>query len=237
MHPETLCGWFGKLPSIGDFASRRLPPAIIDTWDEWLSEGLQGWREADPDGWLDDYLAGPSWRFVLMPGALLPCVAQAPVAGVLMPSVDRVGRYFPFTLLLPLRQLPIDASEAESLLGHLVSMNDLALDAMEQDWTIEQLEAQLERLAQQLPQGFSTSRHPRVAPELGEILAGPDLSRWLAAASASSFAQKWYGHSLWWCDRTGGHRLRVELGLPRGPAFRALFLPARPPLLDMSIPG
>jgi type VI secretion system protein ImpM len=40
-------GWFGKLPSLGDFASRRLPDAFVSRWDRWLQGGLARAREDD----------------------------------------------------------------------------------------------------------------------------------------------------------------------------------------------
>ena len=63
-------GWFGKLPSLGDFASRRVDVDFMEAWDGWLAQGLAGWQARDGDAWLTDYLNGPSWRFVLMPGTL-----------------------------------------------------------------------------------------------------------------------------------------------------------------------
>jgi type VI secretion system protein ImpM len=61
-------GWHGKLPTLGDFASRRLEPAFVEAWDGWLAAGMLALREAEPGSWLDAYLESPSWRFVLMPG-------------------------------------------------------------------------------------------------------------------------------------------------------------------------
>jgi len=90
-------GWHGKLPSLGDFASRRLDASFIEPWDGWLAAGLLALREARPEGWLEDYLGSPSWRFLLMPGVLPGDAGKQAWAGVLMPSVDRVGRYFPLT--------------------------------------------------------------------------------------------------------------------------------------------
>jgi type VI secretion system protein ImpM len=87
-------GWYGKLPSLGDFASRRLPDEFIRPWDEWLQVVLQASRASLGEAWLDCYLTMPIWRFVLLPGLLGP----SGWAGVLMPSVDRVGRHFPLTL-------------------------------------------------------------------------------------------------------------------------------------------
>ena len=87
-------GFYGKFPHLGDFVSRRLPRDFIDSWDRWLQTGMSASREQLGDGWLDRYLISPIWRFALSPGL---CGSSA-WAGILMPSVDRVGRYFPLTI-------------------------------------------------------------------------------------------------------------------------------------------
>ena len=43
---------------------------FLATWDTWLSEGLLQLRRQQPEAWLSAYLASPSWRFLLMPGAM-----------------------------------------------------------------------------------------------------------------------------------------------------------------------
>jgi type VI secretion system protein ImpM len=138
-------GWYGKLPTLGDFASRRLDADFIEPWDRWLGEGLAAQRAQLGEAWLDAYLQSPVWRFVLLPGVLASAQA-APLAGVLMPSVDRVGRYFPLTLAMPLQQLPRSTLEVEQLLGWLHCLEDLAVDALQGDWSIEQLEDALATL-------------------------------------------------------------------------------------------
>lgn len=95
---HVIPGWYGKLPSLGDFASRRLEGEFIPTWDAWLQKVLQATRTALGEGWLGWYLTMPIWRFVLLPGL----VGSNGWAGVLMPSVDRVGRQFPLTLVASL---------------------------------------------------------------------------------------------------------------------------------------
>jgi type VI secretion system protein ImpM len=94
-------GFYGKLPSHGDFLRRRVSDAFVDAWDAWLRECLASSRSALGARWLDVYLTSPAWRFVCAPGACGP----APVIGLLAPSVDQVGRYFPLTLVA---QLPED---------------------------------------------------------------------------------------------------------------------------------
>ena len=102
---------FGKLPSHGDFLRRRASDAFVDAWDAWLRECLAASREALGERWLDVYLTSPAWRFVLA-GTCGP----APVIGLMVPSVDRVGRYFPFTLVanLPPDVNPIAAMTASA---------------------------------------------------------------------------------------------------------------------------
>lgn len=144
----TPPGWHGKLPSLGDFASRRLTPGFLAVWDTWLAQGMQQLRQRDPAGWLDAYLASPTRRFLLMPGVLGgPAAGAAAWAGVLMPSVDRVGRYFPFTIVQPVPGLPASAQQIPQLWRWLGQLDELAADALHDDWPVDRLESELARLA------------------------------------------------------------------------------------------
>jgi type VI secretion system protein ImpM len=87
-------GYFGKVPQLGDFVSSSLPRTFVEPWDTFLRDMLSSSREALGDDWLNAYLNGPIWRFLLGAGVAGP----SPVIGTLMPSVDRVGRYFPLTI-------------------------------------------------------------------------------------------------------------------------------------------
>ena len=66
----AIPGWYGKLPSLGDFASRRLPVDFVKRWDAWLQDVVPTAREALGDGWLDTYLTMPIWRFTFLPGLM-----------------------------------------------------------------------------------------------------------------------------------------------------------------------
>jgi type VI secretion system protein ImpM len=87
-------GYFGKVPQLGDFVSSNLPRTFVEPWDAFLRDMLSSSREALGDDWLEAYINGPIWRFLL--GARV--AGPTPVIGTLMPSVDRVGRYFPLTI-------------------------------------------------------------------------------------------------------------------------------------------
>jgi type VI secretion system ImpM family protein len=91
-------GLFGKLPSHGDFLRRRVSDQFIDAWDAWLRQCLSKSQAALGDRWVDVYLTSPAWRFVAAARACGP----APIIGLMVPSVDRVGRFFPLTLVAEL---------------------------------------------------------------------------------------------------------------------------------------
>src|SRR5262249_24352911 len=105
---EGAPGFHGKLVAKGDFVTRPLPGSFLDPWDAWLQDVGGGSRQRMGEAWLDAYLTSPIWRFVLSAGLC----GNAPAAGVLMPSVDRVGRYFPLSLaaILPEGAEPVELS-------------------------------------------------------------------------------------------------------------------------------
>lgn len=94
MQDMAPVGFFGKLPSVGDFVQRRLPPGFVEVWDRSWEQAVSATRMSLGDQWGAAYHGSPLWRFVLPPGV---CTESA-WAGVLGPSVDRVGRCFPMVL-------------------------------------------------------------------------------------------------------------------------------------------
>ena len=91
-------GFYGKLPSHGDFLRRRVSDEFVAVWDGWLQDCLAASRSALAERWLDVYLTSPVWRFAAAPGIF----GSEPVIGLMVPSVDRVGRYFHLTLVATL---------------------------------------------------------------------------------------------------------------------------------------
>ncbi len=231
-------GWHGKLPTLGDFASRRLDAGFIEAWDGWLAAGLLALRQADAAGWLPAYLGSPSWRFLLMPGVLpgvLPGEAGAQAwAGVLMPSVDRVGRYFPLTLAQPLGDGPASTQQMQALWHWLGRLDELALDALQDDWTAERLEDELARMAgpgpMVLPAGAAgaAAAEPASAGELLELALAPgaDAAVHIGVQAQRGWAERARGLA-WWhaAPEALPPRLLVSRGLPAPQALGRLFGP------------
>jgi type VI secretion system protein ImpM len=90
----TACGFFGKLPSRGDFVRAGLPRSFTDAWDAWMREVLPASRAILGEAWVPAWLEAPVWRFALPPGTCGP----EWVLGLWMPSMDSAGRYFPLVL-------------------------------------------------------------------------------------------------------------------------------------------
>ena len=97
MSTDVHPGLYGKLPAYGDFIFRNLNSTFITPWDEWLQHFISGSQEQIGENWLNIYLTSPIWRFVLSPGV----IDNNMWAGLMMPSVDRVGRYFPISIARP----------------------------------------------------------------------------------------------------------------------------------------
>jgi type VI secretion system protein ImpM len=95
--PEST-GFFGKLPGRGDFIGRALSRSFLEPWDDWLQAAIAASRQQLGASWRDYYCTSPIWRFALGPGLCGPTAH----AGILMPSMDRVGRYYPLVIAAPL---------------------------------------------------------------------------------------------------------------------------------------
>ena len=94
MSADSRPGFFGKLPSHGDFVSRGLAREFTDEWDLWLQHCVAESKATLGDAWTDSYLVSPIWRFVVAADVCGTSVWS----GIVFPSVDRVGRYFPMTI-------------------------------------------------------------------------------------------------------------------------------------------
>jgi len=217
-----MTGFYGKLPAKGDFLSRNLPRAFVDTWDDWLQTGMHESRQSLGDDWLQIYLTSPLWRFILPPGA---CTDNA-WAGVLMPSVDKVGRYFPMAVVAPL-STPFSSlatasgsqswfESVEAILLNALDDETLDLDAFDQQLQsllIVEEQAEAQELAGDIDQGVRVS--------LDDELSIP---RALLNIAAASLERDIGAHSIWWGQ--GSERIPPSLvicrGLPGPGKFTAL---------------
>lgn len=103
-------GIYGKIPSHGDFITQNLPTDFINGWNEWLQAVMAVSREQLGESWLPTYLTSPIWHFALSANVC----GESPIIGTVIPSVDAVGRNFPFTLAAAIDISPAQAWERKS---------------------------------------------------------------------------------------------------------------------------
>ncbi|MCC2957755.1 type VI secretion system-associated protein TagF [Massilia sp. IC2-477] len=198
-----MTGYFGKVSTHGDFVSRRLPQHLVQAWDGWLQECMQASQDKLGAAWLERYLTSPVWRFAIAPGVL----GAEGLGGVMMPSVDRVGRYFPLMLGAPGAPPLLDWFNDQA--AWYDALEDLARESLDPTFTLERLESVPE------PALAITS------PASSGLAWRLPLDKEVIAPIANVALQ---GHSLWWSE--GGPSVEASMlvcrGMPPAQAFAAM---------------
>jgi len=180
--PALRAGFYGKLPSAGDFLTRRVPPDTLAVWDNFLRHMTATSQARAGADWPGAWLEAPVWHMTAAAGVLGPAQMRA----VLVPGMDRVGRFFPFTILCPAQTGGAPAAQ------WALAAETICLDALETDTAPDDILARLE-----------TCALPAPAAELGGR-DRVDLARptdpWPAAAEDALGPPR--GGSLWWCRGT-----------------------------------
>ena len=211
----TGFGAFGKMPSVGDFFRFAAPPGFVTAWDDWIQRGMLDVQAALGGSWDDHYMSAPIWRFCLSPGLAGP----QKVIGVLMPSVDRVGRRFPLTLMAAL-QTPGPAQLDHFCEDPLFAwLEDTALAALEDTMTRDQLE---QTLAAVPPPQFRGNAPVRAAGS-SLILTQTGTEGLLPDLAAGLLAGRFARPSIWSALINDRPRLMISEGLPQGPDMQGLF--------------
>ncbi|KIC14372.1 type VI secretion system-associated protein TagF [Leisingera sp. ANG-Vp] len=209
-------GAFGKMPSAGDFFRLSSPGGFVRVWDAWLQQVMLDGQGAYGPGFDAHYMSAPIWRFTLPAGL----AGAGKVMGVMMPSVDRVGRRFPLTLVAAL------PTPGPAALDHLSEgalferLEDVALDALEDTMTKDGL---AEALA-----GIPVPDMRAVAPlrSAGSalVLTGAQGAEALPATLAGELLEaRLSGCSLWTAVLDGVPRIMACPGLPQGQGALGLF--------------
>lgn len=186
-------GWYGKLAMLGDFAHRRLPDELVQRLDRWLAAAMQALPQVLGERWPQAYLEAPLLRFAWAPGVLGP----GWWFGVLMPSCDRVGRYYPLWLGQSAARLPHDSAGLARLATWYDAAGRACLQTLDDGATLSGFEAALVAIEPWTDAGQSSSPWA----DAMQALAGDALAERLA------------GQGVWW---TAGEpqALHCVAGLP-----------------------
>ncbi|WP_372571863.1 type VI secretion system-associated protein TagF [Ruegeria jejuensis] len=209
-------GAFGKMPSVGDFFRLNVRASFVQVWDDWIQRGMLDAQRATGVAWDGLYMSAPIWRFCLSPGL----AGSQKMLGVLMPSVDRVGRRFPLTLVTPAW------AEGSVILDHFREtelferLEDLALSALDDDMTKDRLAELLNDLAPPQHRCDAPVRKAATTLVLTQHEGAGDLLPELAAGLVTG---EYRAPSIWSTEIAGVPRLMVCEGLPTAANMQGLF--------------
>lgn len=227
-----VAGWYGKIPSAGDFISRRLPANFISTWDSWLQQAMATSCAQLQDRWLDLYLTSPIWRFILMPGTC----DNSMWAGILMPSIDKVGRHFPLTIAMQIEPCPRMMLTVFSAQTWYASLEQIALAALNVNVLPDVLDQGLSKhpfpisddqsiLAQELAIWWQKKSYiGSIDHKTLSLPTASALTELFDAVAKNIFINAGLGKSIWWNVplETGMTRLHCFTGLPPANNFATL---------------
>ena len=204
--------WYGKLPSAGDFISRRMPYVLQQFWDRWCASGMEVLKERNPVGGWALWGSAPKWAFIL---PMQSGIAMGQL-GVLAPSCDRVGRNFPFLVTTPL--LPANVGELMPRAATIaMAWCDVIREAQSARSALDALDSALAmvlatELAREAVQDAEVTLPPGASPT---TLPWPGL--------AESFDLR-SSESVWWSvpPASTGYRARTHLGPLNATHFCAL---------------
>ncbi len=209
-------GAYGKLPALGDFLRMDLPQGFVDLWDRWLQDGILTVKRHLGDRWQDCYFSAPIWRFTLSPGI----AGASAMTGVMMMSVDRVGRQFPLTLATPVSDVQSALLQHFQSAAMFADLETLALDALEDSMTKDALAQRLEHIARPAdplpPARVEQAKGGLVVMGKGAQGLAPELAAQLAGASFRKA-------SVWGALLDEDMRLMVCEGLPATGQMAGLF--------------
>ena len=196
-------GWLGKIPTAGDFVVRNVDPIVHARMDEWLGRAIAASRDQLGERWLDAFLHAPVWRFILhgMPSAEMATV------GIMIPSVDRVGRYFPFCVLIELDRRPATNGDLMGADALLSAFEPHLLSVLHDDFDLDTFEYEVRKLGDALRKGRSEQRDQAVAEDAS------------AKPISADFPATW-----WWTEGARGRAPSFERfgELPAPATFTAL---------------
>lgn len=220
--------WYGKLPSLGDFAGRRMSHALTSEWDAWLRAGMEEMRRADDTGWPDTFVAAPLWFFIAQAAA-----TGSPVVGALAPSMDRVGRYYPLTIMATAPRPGCAFADDAQVKAFLAGARAAIVDARRRTLPVDELDRRVTQLQSPFQLPPSGEREPSLIDDILSDLNGASLAHQGAAGDHADphivlptgdwrhRAGQLREQSLWWVSPT--IRLGYQEVLHQGPCDRWLF--------------
>jgi type VI secretion system protein ImpM len=190
------CGLFGKLAAKRDFIALATPRSFVEAWEPWVQASLSASRYQLGDRWQKAFLTAPVWRFWLGAG-----ICGTTVMGVVMSSLDGMGRYYPLTLhAIADAGAPIAPPDIDTQDAWFGEAENFLLSTLAQDAAFEDISLRLDGLA--IPRMLSGADTSRNIVSLGDDMAamatgGTDFAAPMSALRAAR-PEIFAAASFWW---------------------------------------
>ncbi|MBL1265364.1 type VI secretion system-associated protein TagF [Candidatus Methylomicrobium oryzae] len=224
----NILGYYGKVPTHGDFVTRGLPRSFIEPWDLWLQEAILTSRRQLGENWLNHYLTSPLYHFALSPGIC----GNSGWMGVLMPSVDRIGRYYPMTIAL-MNNAEISPFVAMQKTAWFSQIEEIALSCLKDGYDLDEFNQAIDRLGQTigpipadcLPLTERHDRTPFLAVWRQPLNSLDALNGLIPPFLDRVLRERCLAYSLWWTE--GSEQIPSSFlfseGLPPVESVAAMF--------------
>lgn len=180
-------GVYGKHPAKGDFVEYGVPPALLRVLEGWLDKALAEARESLGPAWEQVWPEAPHLCFWLG-----EAIWGEPVAGVLAPSRDRVGRRFPLVWLASGADVPPPPVNG-------VAPDWWAALSVHAAATLARAEvAQPAALLEGAPRPMGEGVAGVAAPEFWAARPGGDVAGLWGDVTLADHRQAAAGRSYWW---------------------------------------
>ena len=172
-------------------------------WDCWICESLLASRQRLQECWREAYLRSPAWRFVLAQGLC----GEGMYAGIMLPSIDRVGRCFPLTIV--------------ACWG--VENSELQTACNQKRWFESAVALGLATLSSPTIDFDEFDR--RVAGLAADLVAGGDRTAGPGAMALRELERRLYPLSFWWSSASGETKsdMLCVSGLPDPGGFAVMW--------------
>lgn len=219
-------GFFGKIPLTGDFIHRRMSSVFMNRWDEWLKVNILHSQNQLGEQWLPLYSQSPMWRFCIAPGV----IDDKAYLGIMIPSVDSVGRYFPLTVAQAVEPKAIAFMLSDTANQWFQNIEDLLLDLLEgYESKLQDFDAKIAALQPKwidtisdIPSGLSSldkSFNLRV-----EVSSANSINHSVSSLMLNNLVDNKKAFTFWWNEGSEAYSPSILLSdkLPATDQFSAL---------------
>jgi len=200
MNNNYKFGFYGKLPFYADFLHLSNHEKLVGEWENWAQQTLHKSQQIQgKEFWLEQYVKSPVWQFMLTPGV----VNDSAYIGIMIPSVDSVGRYYPFMFYVQVVSNDLSSLLAADLTSWLAEIQDYILQILELDtYSFEELKSNIIEISNKYIDSSNSSSIEEIQEDYSTVVFNHSEYHHQQTLTQLQFITMLSCHnqSIWWCD-------------------------------------